>query len=159
SAAELLGCSPDIACYAKLLTGGMIPLAVTLASSSVFDAFYGSSKLDALLHGHSYTAHPAGCAAACVSLKALSDPARNPNLLPDGSQLKELWDPSLVEQISCNPLIQRVLAIGTVFVAELRTDGAGRAQYCQRRVSALGCSDTGGMLVNSIMRWVLSRLK
>ncbi|CAI7863164.1 unnamed protein product, partial [Closterium sp. NIES-53] len=71
SAAELLGCSPDIACYAKLLTGGMIPLAVTLASSSVFDAFYGSSKLDALLHGHSYTAHPAGCAAACVSLKAL----------------------------------------------------------------------------------------
>ncbi|CAI5504850.1 unnamed protein product [Closterium sp. Naga37s-1] len=125
SAAELLACSPDIACYAKLLTGGMIPLAVTLASSSVFDAFYGSSKLDALLHGHSYTAHPAGCAAACVSLKALSDPARNPNLLPDGSQLKELWDPSLVEQISCHPLIQRVLAIGTVFVAELKTDAAG----------------------------------
>ncbi|CAI5473349.1 unnamed protein product [Closterium sp. Yama58-4] len=125
SAAELLGCSPDIACYAKLLTGGMIPLAVTLASSSVFDAFYGSSKLHALLHGHSYTAHPAGCAAACVSLKALSDPARNPNLLPNGSQLKELWDPSLVEQVSCHPSIQRVLAIGTVFVAELKTDGAG----------------------------------
>ncbi|CAI5963000.1 unnamed protein product [Closterium sp. NIES-65] len=125
SAAELLACSPDIACYAKLLTGGMIPLAVTLASSSVFDAFYGSSKLDALLHGHSYTAHPAGCAAACVSLKALSDPARNPNLLPDGSQLKELWDPSLVEKISCHPLIQRVLPIGTVFVAELKTDAAG----------------------------------
>lgn len=32
TAAELLGCTPDVACYAKLLTGGMLPLAVTLAT-------------------------------------------------------------------------------------------------------------------------------
>ena len=43
--AELLGCKPDIACFAKLLTGGMIPLAVTLATDAVFDSFSGDSKV------------------------------------------------------------------------------------------------------------------
>lgn len=45
SAAELLGCVPDIACFAKLMTGGMIPLAVTLATNAVFTAFLGESKV------------------------------------------------------------------------------------------------------------------
>jgi len=45
SAAELLGCLPDIACFAKLMTGGVIPLAATLASDAVFDSFLGESKV------------------------------------------------------------------------------------------------------------------
>lgn len=45
SAGSLLGQAPDIACYAKLLTGGVAPLAVTLASAEVFDAFKGASKV------------------------------------------------------------------------------------------------------------------
>ncbi|KAM0750577.1 PLP-dependent transferase [Meredithblackwellia eburnea MCA 4105] len=52
---------PDIACYAKILTGGLVPMAVTLASDAVFKAFWGKKKSEALLHGHSYTAHPIGC--------------------------------------------------------------------------------------------------
>ena len=63
-----------------LLAGGVLPLAVTLASEAVFDAFKGPGKLDALLHGHSYTAHPIGCAAAVAALDAYADPASNPNL-------------------------------------------------------------------------------
>lgn len=43
--AELVGCKPDIACYAKLMTGGMVPLAVTLATDAVFDSFSGDSKV------------------------------------------------------------------------------------------------------------------
>ena len=61
SAMQLLGETPDVACYAKLLTAGMVPMSVTLASEAVFDAFRGDSKAQALLHGHSYTAHPIGC--------------------------------------------------------------------------------------------------
>lgn len=68
SGTQLLHEIPDIACYGKSLTGGVVPMAVTLASEQVFSSFLGSSKLDALLHGHSYTAHPVGCATA---LKAL----------------------------------------------------------------------------------------
>ena len=77
---SLLGVSPDVACYAKLLTGGTIPLAVTVATESVFNSFQGDSKAHALLHGHSYTAHPIGCAAALHALDALSDPEVNTNL-------------------------------------------------------------------------------
>lgn len=43
--ADLLGCVPDIACYGKLLTGGVIPLAATLATNAVFDSFVGDSKV------------------------------------------------------------------------------------------------------------------
>ena len=36
---------PDIACFGKLMTGGVIPLAVTLATDAVFDSFVGDSKV------------------------------------------------------------------------------------------------------------------
>lgn len=45
SAAELLGCSPDIACFGKLMSGGVIPLAVTLTTEPVFEVFRGDSKV------------------------------------------------------------------------------------------------------------------
>ena len=45
SGAKMLGIEPDIACYGKLLTGGLVPLGVTLASEDVFDAFEGDSKV------------------------------------------------------------------------------------------------------------------
>ncbi|CAG8452399.1 1262_t:CDS:2 [Funneliformis caledonium] len=58
SGAEYLNVNPDIAAYAKLLTGGLCPLAVTLTNEQIFNKFLGDTKVDALLHGHSYTAHP-----------------------------------------------------------------------------------------------------
>eukprot|EP00897_Mesotaenium_endlicherianum_P005913 jgi/Mesen1/534/ME000104S10626 len=124
SAADLLGCKPDIACFAKLLTGGAVPLAVTLASSEVFDAFRGASKLDALLHGHSYTAHPVGCWAAVTALQSYQDPRLNPNFVPSQHRLRQLWDEALVEKIASLPAVKRVVPLGTLFVAELRTDAA-----------------------------------
>lgn len=41
----MLDCEPDIACFAKLMTGGIIPLAATLASEATFQAFIGDSKV------------------------------------------------------------------------------------------------------------------
>ncbi|KAH8950396.1 hypothetical protein BDL97_10G083100 [Sphagnum fallax] len=124
SAAELLGCKPDIACYSKLLTGGVVPLGATLASESVFETFMGNSKLDALLHGHSYTAHAIGCASAAISLQYFSNPLRNPNLLPSGRQLKEFWKPELVSEISWHQAVHRVVSLGTIFALELHTSAA-----------------------------------
>ncbi|KAL4564280.1 hypothetical protein LXL04_028340 [Taraxacum kok-saghyz] len=132
SAAELLLCQPDIACYAKLMTGGVIPLAVTLATNDVFESFVGDSKLKALLHGHSYSAHALGCAAACSSIKWFKDSQTNPNLIPQQNLLKELWDRELVEKISFHPAVQRVVSLGTLFVLELRVEDneAGYASQC-----------------------------
>lgn len=57
--------------HAKLLTGGLVPLCTTLASESIFDAFASDDKADALLHGHSYTAHAVGCQVALESTRQL----------------------------------------------------------------------------------------
>jgi len=71
SSCSLLHIDPDISAHAKLLTGGLLPLSVTLASRSIFDAFLADNKADALLHGHSYTAHAIGCQVADTSIKTL----------------------------------------------------------------------------------------
>jgi dethiobiotin synthetase/adenosylmethionine--8-amino-7-oxononanoate aminotransferase len=69
----VLGANPDIAVYAKLLTGGLVPLSATLATADIFEAFLDERKSRALLHGHSYTAYPVGCAVANKSLELLED--------------------------------------------------------------------------------------
>lgn len=66
--------TPDIICLAKGLTGGFLPLAVTVCQDKVYQAFLGDNFTTALAHGHSYTANPLGCAAALESLKLLNRP-------------------------------------------------------------------------------------
>jgi dethiobiotin synthetase/adenosylmethionine--8-amino-7-oxononanoate aminotransferase len=80
SSLHLLHEVPDIACYGKSLTGGAVPMAVTLATERVFASFLGASKQDALLHGHSYTAHPVGCATALTALD-IYETASSPDTL------------------------------------------------------------------------------
>jgi adenosylmethionine-8-amino-7-oxononanoate aminotransferase len=60
---------PDLLCVAKGLTGGFLPLAATLATDRIHDAFKGSDRSRAFFHGHSYTANPIACAAANASLR------------------------------------------------------------------------------------------
>ena len=83
---ELLGETPDVSCYAKLFTGGLVPLAATVATEEVFDAFRGPTKADGLLHGHSYTAYPIGCAVAAEAMRMYKDPEANPNLIVVGEE-------------------------------------------------------------------------
>ncbi|WZZ61223.1 hypothetical protein YC2023_061330 [Brassica napus] len=134
--AELLGCKPDIACYAKLMTGGMIPLAVTLATDALFDSFSGDPKLQALLHGHSYSAHAMGCATAAKAIEWFKDPETNHNIIPQGGILRELWDEELVQQISCHSAVQRVVVIGTLFALELKVD-ASNSRYASSYAKSL----------------------
>ncbi|KAL0647896.1 hypothetical protein Bca4012_046187 [Brassica carinata] len=134
--AELLGCKPDIACYAKLMTGGMIPLAVTLATDALFDSFSGDPKLQALLHGHSYSAHAMGCATAAKAIEWFKDPETNHNIIPQGGILRELWDEELVQQISCHSAVQRVVVIGTLFALELKVD-ASNSRYASLYAKSL----------------------
>ena len=68
-ACEQAGIAPDIACYAKGLTGGSMPLAVTLCKASVFDAHYSEDRHKTFYHSSSYTANPIACAAAAANLE------------------------------------------------------------------------------------------
>ena len=60
---------PDIVCFAKALTGGYFPLAVTLTTDRIFKEFLGDCwDKKQLFHGHTFTGHPVGCIAAMVNL-------------------------------------------------------------------------------------------
>jgi adenosylmethionine-8-amino-7-oxononanoate aminotransferase len=68
-ACEQEGVSPDLLCLAKGLTGGYMPLAATLASERIYEAFLGArSDFKTFFHGHTYTGNPLACAAAIASL-------------------------------------------------------------------------------------------
>ncbi|MGJ4945708.1 adenosylmethionine--8-amino-7-oxononanoate transaminase [Bradyrhizobium sp. HKCCYLS1011] len=68
-ACEQAGIAPDIACYSKGLTGGVMPLAVTLCGDAIFDAHYAHDRRKTFFHSSSYTANPIACAAALANVK------------------------------------------------------------------------------------------
>lgn len=67
-ALEQIGITPDFLCLSKGLTGGFLPMSITVTSSRIQDAFRGADASHTFWHGHSYTANPLGCAAALASL-------------------------------------------------------------------------------------------
>lgn len=68
-ACERESVKPDIMCLAKGLTGGYLPLAATLVSEKIFEAFLGPyTEHKTFFHGHSYTGNALACAAASVCL-------------------------------------------------------------------------------------------
>ena len=67
-ACEHEGVVPDIMALAKGLTGGYVPLAATLTTAEIFDAFLDGQE-NTFYYGHSYSGNPIGCAAALASLK------------------------------------------------------------------------------------------
>lgn len=65
---------PDFLCLAKGLTGGYMPLAATLMTERVYEAFLGEyAELKTFFYGHSYCANPLGCAAALGSLQVFEE--------------------------------------------------------------------------------------
>jgi adenosylmethionine---8-amino-7-oxononanoate aminotransferase len=69
-ACEQEGVVPDLLCLAKGLTGGYLPLAATLATDEIYQAFLGDyGEYRHFFHGHSYTGNPLGCAAALANLE------------------------------------------------------------------------------------------
>ena len=127
SASLLLGEKPDIACYAKLLTGGLLPMAVTLANEDCFQCFVGDSLSSALLHGHSYTANPVGCS---VAVEAIEETQDSKNFNKESNSLAIVWDQNIIDDLSCLPNIERVFTLGSIFAFELKDE---RSDYTSIR--------------------------
>ena len=133
----LLGINPDISVNAKILTGGLVPLAVTLTSESIFNAFLSESKTDALLHGHSYTAHVVGCAVANKTLDIVervidSKPWREARerwttsaSTAEKDGVFSLWDPHFVHTISMMRTVNEVMTLGTVLAIKFKDQQGG----------------------------------
>ncbi|EPQ52718.1 PLP-dependent transferase [Gloeophyllum trabeum ATCC 11539] len=132
----LLGVHPDISVHAKILTGGLLPLAVTLASDETFQAFLSENKTDALLHGHSYTAHPVGCEVANETLNMLQKVVCGDEWKEaqerwsgagdtDSPRVFSLWDQGFVEAISHLAPVKEVMTLGTLLVIKTQDDSGG----------------------------------
>lgn len=96
-ACEQEGVRPDFLALAKGLTGGYLPMAATLTTQAVFDAFLGDyGEFKTFFHGHSYTANQLGSAAALASFKLLntvaSAQARRTLETNLRAELNQLWD-------------------------------------------------------------------
>jgi len=72
-ACEEAGVVPDILCSSKGITGGALPLAVTLCRAAIFDAHFSTDRTKTFFHSSSYTANPIACAAANANLDIWAD--------------------------------------------------------------------------------------
>jgi adenosylmethionine-8-amino-7-oxononanoate aminotransferase len=82
---------PDIICLSKGITGGYLPLAVTVATEEIYKAFLGEfGELKTFYHGHSYTGNQIGCSAALACLDIFEREKTLANLQPKIAFL-ELW--------------------------------------------------------------------
>ncbi|KAJ7328822.1 PLP-dependent transferase [Mycena albidolilacea] len=152
STIPLLGATPDISVNAKILTGGLVPLATTLASDSIFRAFYGPDKAEALLHGHSYTAHALGCEVANESMKLIEKATQSEAWLAAQARWQEpgtrnsvwsFWDPEFVQTVSSMDTVAEVMALGTVLAIKVKDSGAGYvSQSAQTLLQSLKVTDS-----------------
>jgi adenosylmethionine-8-amino-7-oxononanoate aminotransferase len=75
-AMEQCGFAPDLLCLAKGISGGALPLAATLATDAIYDAFVADPTLGRqFFHGHTYTGNPLACAAGLASLARFEEEA------------------------------------------------------------------------------------
>ena len=98
---------PDLIALSKGLTGGFLPMGVTMARETIFNNFVSNDPKMTFWHGHSFTANPLGCAAANASLDLLE---KNPYQYKEfesrhTSHLKKLITNKKVEKIRVNGTI------------------------------------------------------
>ena len=116
--------SPDLMCVAKGLTGGYLPLAATLATERVYEAFLGEfAELRTFFHGHTYTGNPLACAAALATLEVFEREDTLAKLQPKIALLGELLDEHVAPLPSVREVRRRGFMVGielTDFPLELR---------------------------------------
>ena len=115
-ASHRAGIEPDLMALSKGLTGGCLPMGVTMASERIFQGFIGQDPSLTLWHGHSFTANPLGCAAANASLNLLE---ANPTAFQD---FEARHRPHL-ERLQGHPKVSRCRLLGTVAAFDLAVDG------------------------------------
>jgi adenosylmethionine---8-amino-7-oxononanoate aminotransferase len=112
--------SPDLLCLAKGLTGGMLPLSVTMATESIYDAFLSESRSQAFFHGHSFTANPLGCAVANASMSLVKSEQTPKKLQQIGS-----WIAAELEDFREADFVKDLRHTGGIVAIELATDDGG----------------------------------
>ncbi|MFN1833931.1 adenosylmethionine--8-amino-7-oxononanoate transaminase [Balneola sp. MJW-20] len=106
---------PDIICLSKGITGGFMPLSVTVCSAKIYETFLSEDPVKTFWHGHSYTGNPLGCAAAIATLDILS------NTQPF-KWLEDLHKEE-IEKLKGHSDLHRFRIKGTISAMDIKTDG------------------------------------
>lgn len=131
-ACEQAGVAPDLIALSKALTGGTLPLAATVASSRVYEAFLSEDPSRALMHGPTFAGNPLACAAANASLDLFASEPRLAQVAAIEAQLA-------AELAACRSLagVREVRVKGAVGIVELERPPqleALRARFVQHGV-------------------------
>jgi adenosylmethionine-8-amino-7-oxononanoate aminotransferase len=125
-AVEHEGVEPDIMCLAKGLSGGYLPLAATLVSEEIFNAFLGSyTDYKTFFHGHSYTGNALACAAACACLDIFEEE----RVLETAQDKIQLLHEELEAQVAPLPWVGDLRQCGFMVGIELVADRSTRKAF------------------------------
>jgi adenosylmethionine---8-amino-7-oxononanoate aminotransferase len=108
---------PDLICLSKGLSGGCLPLSVTVATEQIYQAFYSDDPAQTFYHGHSYTGNPLACATGVTSLTMLEQN-------PQAYQGLEIEHRRCLEQLCDHPLVEQIRTCGTIAAFEVKTNSA-----------------------------------
>ncbi|QOX79290.1 adenosylmethionine--8-amino-7-oxononanoate transaminase [Trichlorobacter lovleyi] len=119
------GVAPDIMAISKGLCAGYLPLAATLATEEIYQAFLGNyAELKTFFHGHTFTGNPLACAVALRSLELFEETALLESV---GQRSKQLT--ALLQQLEDHPHVGNLRQCGLAAGIELVQDKATKAAY------------------------------
>lgn len=136
---------PDIVCLSKGLTGGVLPLGLTVATEQIYEAFLAPEKTKALLHGHSYTGNPLACAVACANLDLVAQPLFFENIHRIEAQHK-----AFAESMQGHPKLKEVRQLGTIIALEIKLQDEGSSYFSDIRDKAYSFFLENGLLVRPL---------
>ncbi|KTE17051.1 adenosylmethionine--8-amino-7-oxononanoate transaminase [Sphingopyxis sp. H115] len=130
-ACDQAGVIPDIVCLSKGLTGGAIPLAVTLCIEPIFQAHFSDDRGRAFYHSSSYTANPIACAAAVANLEIWRDE-------PVQQRIDALADAQAAHlaMLSHDPRVTNPRRLGTIAALDIAVPDAGYLSTLTPRLTA-----------------------
>ena len=117
-AADQVGIDPDFICISKGITGGFLPLALTVTTQDIYNAFLDDKWNKAFAHGHSYTANPIACSAAIASFDLLVAESTT-KAIHDINKAHKKGMMALHDQ--CPNLIQHSRCKGTIAAFDVKT--------------------------------------
>ncbi len=124
-ACEHEGVEPDLLAVGKKLTGGYLPVAATLTSDEIYDAFYGDfTEAKTFYHGHSYTGNQLGCAVALASLDLYEKEKRVEHVQQMARTVREQLRP-----IAKLPHVGEIRQLGLMIGIELVEDRQTKRPY------------------------------
>ncbi|MEX0721315.1 MAG: adenosylmethionine--8-amino-7-oxononanoate transaminase [Balneolaceae bacterium] len=129
---------PDIICLSKGITGGFMPLAATVCSDEIYEAFNSRDPVKTFWHGHSYTANPLGCAAGISSIKILEREESFKSF--ESLHLKE------IEKLKSHPKLEKFRVKGTIAAMDIRNEEEDGYLNSAAKMIKEKCLDEGVLL-------------